>query len=106
MTMDESRFATLAQQLLTRLADVADEAGLDAELNGNVLTVELDDGRQFVVNGNAPLRQIWLASPISGASHYESADDGKSWRSTRGGADFLETLSADMTKATGEPVAF
>ena len=84
MSMDESRFVILAQQLLSRIADVADGAGLDAELQANVLTIELDDGRQFVVNGNAHLRQIWLASPISGASHYESLDDGKSWHSTRG----------------------
>jgi frataxin len=106
MALDEPRFLTLAQQLLGRIADAADAAGLDTEINGNVLTIELEDGRQFVLNGNAPLRQIWLASPISGASHYESVDDGADWRSTRGGADLLETLAADIKKATGEAVAF
>ncbi|MFA6019115.1 MAG: iron donor protein CyaY [Rhodospirillales bacterium] len=106
MALDESRFLTLAQHLLSRLSDAAEAAGLDAELQGNVLTLELDDGRQFVINSNTPMRQIWLSSPFSGASHYETADDGKSWRSTRGGADLLETLAADIEKATGEAVAF
>ncbi|MBF0167234.1 MAG: iron donor protein CyaY [Alphaproteobacteria bacterium] len=106
MSLDESRFAALAAQLLSRLSDLAEEAGLDADLQGNVLTLELEDGRQFVINSHAPLRQIWLSSPVSGASHYEAVAEGVAWRSTRGGADFFETLSADIKKATGLPVAF
>jgi len=150
--MDETRFTSLAAKLLAHIAEVAEEAGIDNELQGNVLTLELDDGRQFVINGHAPLRQIWLASPISGASHYEAVDEGLAqdrstpshpgdpvlnvnpsqkqtdradsrsqskpfngldferpalaWRSTRGGSDFFATLSADIEKATGTPVAF
>ncbi|CAA6605744.1 Protein CyaY [Rhodospirillaceae bacterium LM-1] len=106
MVLDDSRFATLAVQLLDRIAQAVEAAGLDAELHGNVLTIESDDGRQFVLNSNAPMKQIWLASPISGASHYASQDGGETWRSTRGGGDLLETLAADIKKATGEAVAF
>lgn len=106
MALEETRFASLCSQLLSRLADVAEEAGLDSEISGNVLTIEMEDGRHFIVNGNAPLRQIWLASPVSGASHYQSQDDGETWLSTRGGDNLLDVLAADVKKATGLSVAF
>lgn len=106
MIVDESRFVSIAAKLLSKIAEAVDDAGLDAELNGNVLVIELEDERQFIVNSNAPLRQIWLASPVSGASHYESKDDGNSWVSTRSGDGLLETLAADIKKATGSTVAF
>ena len=99
MTIDESGFDTLAEQWLERLSRALEEASddIDVELLGGVLTAELADGRTFVLNKHAPLRQLWLSSPLSGASHFDHAEG--SWRSTRGGRDLAATLVEDFARA-------
>ncbi|MBL8807475.1 MAG: iron donor protein CyaY [Rhodospirillales bacterium] len=106
--MDEREFADRADRTLTRLLDAL-EAALegddpDIELRGGVLTLDLDKAGQFVLNKHAPTRQVWLSSPVSGASHYAWDEAAAVWRSTRG-PDRLEVrLAADLAAACGHPV--
>lgn len=90
--MKETPFETLANDLLEAL-----EAGLgdDAELRDGVLTVEADEGT-WLVNKHAPTRQVWLSSPKSGARHYAFDEASGLWRDTRGGADLLSTINAEL----------
>ena len=99
MTTDESQFETLAEAWLRRAGQAIEDASedVDVELQGGVLTAELDDGRAFLLNKHAPLRQLWLSSPISGASHYRHADGG--WRSTRDGRELAAVLVEDFAHA-------
>ena len=92
--MDDREFDTLASATLARLAERLEAAldDADVELREGILTIELDDGRQYVLNKHAPSREIWLSSPVSGAHHF--AGDGGAWRSTRGGGT-LAALIAD-----------
>jgi frataxin len=106
MSLDESRFATLAAVRLDHLAEVLENAGFDVEAQGGVVTVELEDGRQFVLNKHLPMRQIWLSSPVSGAWHYAPDDEGRVWRATKGGQELEARLIEDFEKATGRTVAF
>lgn len=102
MALTENEFERMAEALLRRLADAVDEAeadGVEVELQGPVLTVETDARGTFVVSKHAPTRQIWLSSPISGASHY--AFDGKAWRSTRDDAELLPRLADELGQAAG-----
>lgn len=104
MTANETAFKTRADDTLTAILDALDDAladHVDADLNDGVLTIELDDGGQYVVNRHAPLRQIWLSSPISGAAHYAWDAESGEWRSTRGGPDLLDRLSKELSRATG-----
>ena len=89
--MSEQAFETLADSLLESLEEEID----DAELQGGVLTIDGDDGT-WVVNKHAPTRQIWLSSPKSGARHYAFEAAKGLWQDTRGGADLLTTLSAEL----------
>jgi len=95
--MSEQAFETLADSLLESL----EEEIADAELQGGVLTVEVDDGT-WVVNKHAPTRQIWLSSPKSGARHYAFDEGSGLWRDTRGNGDLLSTLSGEL----GVPLAW
>jgi frataxin len=107
--MDESAFQNLADPLLARLNATLEEAlgdVADVDLRGGILTIELDDGRQYVVNKHAPTRQIWLSSPISGAAHFEHDAATATWRSTRGGAVLTDLLAAELSAATGRDVIF
>jgi frataxin len=103
--MDSSAFETAADALLAELQaklEVAlDAADPDIELRGGILTVALDDGRQFVINKHAPTRQIWVASPVSGAAHYAWDEGRQAWRSTRAEAELRNTLAADLAQASG-----
>ena len=99
--MDEPEFDALARTTLTGLADRLEAALADAdvELREGVLTVELADGRQYVINRHAPNRQIWLSSPVSGAHHFGAAAGG--WVSTRGGGTLDALLAAELGLAPG-----
>ena len=106
--MDESTFQTLADKLLATLNTALEEAldDADVDLRGGILTVELDDGRQYVINKHAPTRQVWLSSPVSGAGHFEHDAATGTWRSTRGGAVLTDLLASELTTATGISVTF
>ena len=103
--MDEAAFETLAAETLRRLADAIEDAAdaapgdVDVELAGGVLTIELDHGGTFVVNKHAPLQQLWLSSPVSGAAHFAWDEAASAWLSTRGGAPLLPMLADDLAAA-------
>jgi len=99
MALDEGRFAALADRTLDRLmtgieAGCGDRA--EAELEAGILTVELEDGATYVLNKHAPMRQLWLASPVSGAWHFAYDDAARTWRSTRGAETLDEILAREL----------
>lgn len=107
MALSENEFEQMAAALLGRLAEAIEGAeadGIDVELQGPVLTVEIEAGAgrkggTFVISKHAPTRQIWLSSPVSGASHY--AFDGRAWLSTRDGAELFGRLAGELAEAAG-----
>lgn len=104
--MDATEFENLAEETLENLFDAIDEAigdDADVDFDNGILTVELEDGRQYVINKHAPNQQIWLSSPISGAAHYEH--DGAAWVSTRGGDALLDVLGAELSQIAGQSVS-
>jgi len=104
--MDDSSFENLAdrtlQRLETRLADQLEDA--DVELRGGILTIELADGRQYVINKHVPNRQIWLSSPVSGAAHFAHDAATGAWRSTRDTSLLHERLATELSAVTGSAV--
>jgi len=105
MSNDPTRFHHIADATLTHILDRVDElAGdvVDADIQAEILTIILEDRRQFIVNKNAHLSQIWLSSPISGAWHFEHVEAGGAWLSTRGGGEnLLPLLAAELSASTG-----
>ncbi|HJS33539.1 MAG TPA: iron donor protein CyaY [Alphaproteobacteria bacterium] len=105
--MDQSAFETLVDgtlaELMERLeAQLADE---DIELNAGILTIELADGRQYVINKHGPNRQLWMSSPVSGAWHFAWDSEARAWRSTRGTETLHRLLEAELTAIVGTGVA-
>lgn len=100
--MTETEFIALAERTLQRLESAVEDVDDDIDLSrqGNVLTIEFDDGFQIVINVQVPTRQIWLAS-FKGGHHYSF--DGKSW--VEGSGERIEvTLAALLTKKLGRAV--
>lgn len=96
-TLSEPEFEALAEKTLSRLADAVEDAGGDAELAGGILTISGNDGRTFLLNKHAPLKQLWYSSPVSGAHHYEPRNG--AWVSTRDGSDFEQRLVTELAQA-------
>ena len=81
--MDESNFHERADDLLSSLfeaIEMADEEGVvEAELIEGVLTIELEDGGEFVINKHEPSQQVWVSSPSRGAKHYSYLEEDDEW---------------------------
>jgi frataxin len=87
MTLDETRFATLADETLRRMVEAIDAQAsdtLEADLRDGILTIEIESGGQYIVNKHGPNREIWVSSPKSGAWHFAYDEGKRAWVDTRG----------------------
>ncbi len=97
MSFDENQFHTIADEFLESLFEQLEEAigdEADVDLQDGILNIELDAGGVYIINKHAPNKQIWMASPKSGATHYGYQDD--NWIGTRDQADLLKRLSEEF----------
>lgn len=103
--MDENRFDRLAADTLHAL-DVAlmDVSGLDVDHEGDVISIEFEDGTTYVVNSHRAARQIWLAAELS-AEHYSYDEASGEWRDTKTGNEFHADLEELLTKKLGRTVS-
>jgi frataxin len=76
-------FYTASTQALEEINDFFESSWpqADAELLNDSLTIILPGGRQYVINKHGVTHQIWIASPFTGAHHFQKKE-GK-WRCTR-----------------------
>jgi frataxin len=106
--MDASQFESRADATLARLEQALEAAGgegLDIELVGGILTLELEDGGTYQINKHSPNREIWLSSPVSGAWHFAWNESEGVWRSTRGAERLQDLLGRELSEALGEVIA-
>lgn len=101
--MTETEFIEIAEATLERLQSAVEalDDDLDVDRQGNVLTIETDDGFQIVINKQTPTRQIWLAS-LKGGHHYERQGD--EWGDTCTRQTLSQALAALLTQKLGRPV--
>jgi CyaY protein len=102
-SMTESEFLSAVEQVWRQIEAWADERSsqaieIEVMRNGPVLELEFESGKKIVVNSQAPMKQIWLASP-HGAFHFEWRDG--AWRDTRSGNDFWQELESQATHLAG-----
>ena len=102
-------FRTHAAPVLQAIMDKVDahiSDTVDADMQGGILTLELEDGRQYVITLHQVNEEIWLSSPISGAKHvaYDTAKN--QWISTRGEEELLGLLSEELSAYTDTEVTF
>ena len=101
--MTETEFIELAESTLQRIQSAVEAAAdeVDVDRQGNVLTIEFDDGFQIVINKQTPTQQLWLAS-LKGGHHYERCGD--QWVDTCSRRTILQDLSALLTQKLGRNV--
>ena len=103
----DTAFDSAANRFLAALSSAFEEAlpMAEVDLEGGILTVELEDGGTYVINKHAPTRQIWVSSPASGATHFARDQGSDRWIDTRGGRDLARMLHDEIRTATGADLA-
>lgn len=104
MPVSENDFETLAGETLDDLMEQIDAAlgdQLDVDLEGGILTIELANGGQYVINKQAPNKEIWVSSPLSGAHHFTWEVGNSAWKDTRSGESLYDMLSQEMSQVSG-----
>jgi iron-sulfur cluster assembly protein CyaY len=101
---DDSSFVRIADETLTSLFDHLEETigeVADIDLRDGILTIDLDVGGQYVINKHFPNRQIWLSSPVSGASHFDY-DENRGWMASREAVTLRDILERELSQAVGK----
>lgn len=103
--MTDSDYLSRAEAILAAVEAALDDIGADieSERNGNVLTLEFENGSKIIVNLQPPMQEIWIAAK-AGGFHFKFVDG--AWRDTRNGTEFYAALSEYATQQAGEPVTF
>src|SRR5213592_1866959 len=102
--MDETEFAALAEQALSRIETSLEESGVDADVElkpGGVIEIEYADGSRMIINRHAAAREIWVAAR-AGGFHFRW--DGAAWRDTREGTELFAALSSLVSAQSGQSV--
>ena len=71
-----------------------EKEGFDGDCDGYSLAFQAKDGQPYLLNYHGVTRQIWLASPLTGAHHFR-LQEGR-WISTRSGDDLVSLLEAEL----------
>lgn len=101
---DERTFDRIASdELKTLEMKLTDLDGLEADLAADVLTLEFDDGQQFIVNSHRAARQIWVSANRS-AWHFDFDQAAGTWTDTRGGRELRALLAELVGARLGQPV--
>lgn len=104
--MTETEFLNQVSDVWTKVESLVDEwsdaADVQANRSGSVLEIEFGSGAKIVINSQAPMQQIWLASPW-GAFHFSWAQG--RWKDTRSESDFWQVLRQQASHASDGAVS-
>ncbi len=107
--MDESEFNQKADELLTAIEDTLDnvieedDLDIDFETTGGILSLSFEDNSKIIINRQAPLRQIWVATR-NGGFHFNFDPEKNQWQEEKTGAELFAELSRHCSTGTGEQV--
>ena len=103
--MNDSQYHQLADELLEQLQDTIDEIDfdLDYETAGGIVEVIFPNGTKIIVNKQAPLHQIWVATKFNG-HHFEYTDG--QWIDNRTGVELFALLNEAGSKQAGTDISF
>lgn len=101
--MNDSEYHQIADELLISLQEAVDEVefDLDYEAAGGIVEVIFPNGSKIIVNKQAPLHQIWVATKFNG--HHFELKDGQ-WIDNRSGEELWSLINDAATKQAGEPI--
>ena len=112
---NDVRYNEKADKTIDFLGDACDDLSekipncfKEVNLESGVLEIETSRGK-YVLNKQAPNKQLWLSSPLSGPHHYNMKEslDGSldvDWESGRDKHGLFQKLESEFTTISGLPI--
>ncbi|MCC2617543.1 iron donor protein CyaY [Aestuariibacter halophilus] len=103
--MHDSEYHQRVDDIFMALEESLDDcpADIDYESAGGILTLIFENGSKIILNKQAPLHQIWVATKFNG-HHFNL--DGEQWIDERTGAEFWQFISEAASRQAEQPVSF
>ncbi|MCW8825480.1 MAG: iron donor protein CyaY [Gammaproteobacteria bacterium] len=103
--MTESEFNQQIDATLLQIEESLDECevDIDYENSAGILTLELENGSQVIINRQIATQQLWVAA-IDGGYHFDYSEDAGQWQLDRDGSELYVVLNRLLTQQSGEPV--
>ena len=98
----EARAVPELKRLLVAL-DGLDSEGIEAELESDILTIELFDETRYVINSHRAARQIWMAAERT-AWHFDWVADRGRWVASKTGDELWATVEQVLGARLGRRV--
>jgi len=95
--MKDALYHELIDNLFIHIEEALDECeqDMDYESGEGILTVILPDQSKIILNKQAPLQQLWVATKFNG--HHFNYTDNK-WIDERTGAEFYQFMDDAMSR--------
>ena len=95
--MNDSQFNALSDELILAVEEAIEECGTDIDFEGasGILTLTFLNKTKIIINKQAPLHQVWVATKFNG-HHFAFEND--QWIDNRGGGEFWQFLSEAVSK--------
>ena len=77
---DFHKFADKALgDLVEKIEKIDVEGKWDADLHDGILSLTLENGRQYIINKHQASLKIWVSSPVSGAAYFVCDERQGAW---------------------------
>ena len=92
------------RELTEKCEELEDMAipGFDVSEKDGVFELNLGSHGIYVINKQAPNRQLWWSSPISGPKRYNYDLHHQAWRNSRDGHFMYDLLNQELSEILGE----
>jgi CyaY protein len=102
--MNDSQYNLLTDELLLAVEEAIEDCGVDIDFEGSggLLTLIFKNGTKIIINKQAPLHEIWVATKFNG---HHFAYQNNLWIDKRGGGEFWQFLSDAISKQAQTTVA-
>jgi CyaY protein len=90
--MNDSQYNIMAEDLLLALEEAIEDCGVDIDYEGvgGMLTLTFKNASKIIINKQAPLHEIWVATKFNG-HHFHFEND--QWIDKRAGDEFWAFIS-------------
>jgi CyaY protein len=103
--MTESEFNQQIDATLLQIEEALDECDVDIdyENSAGILTLELENGSQVIINRQLATQQLWVAA-IDGGYHLDYSEDNGQWLQDRDGTELFALLDRVLSQQSGQAV--
>ena len=103
--MTDQEYHQLIEDLFINLEEQVDacEVDLDYESASGILEIIFPDGSKIILNKQAPLHQLWVATKFNG-HHFERHGD--KWIDNRSGSEFWQFMNDAASKQAGTSIVW